>query len=73
MVPPPTGRSWTADVRAAQGRGSLLPRNHRIHVAAAARAALARGEVDPRLLVTLAALAAIHPLDIAGFSVALAA
>ena len=29
--------------------------------------ALADGEVDPRLLVVLAALAALHPLDITGF------
>ncbi|HEY3035874.1 MAG TPA: hypothetical protein VGJ54_14615 [Streptosporangiaceae bacterium] len=55
------------DVRARKAAGTLLLRNHRIHVAAAARAALASGEVDSRLLVTLAALAAIHPLDIAGF------
>jgi hypothetical protein len=55
------------DVRARKAAGALLLRNRRIHVAAAARAALAGGEVDSRLLVTLAALAAIHPLDIAGF------
>jgi hypothetical protein len=55
------------DVRARKAAGALLLRNNRIHVAAAARAALAGGEVDSRLLVTLAALAAIHPLDIAGF------
>jgi hypothetical protein len=55
------------DVRARKEAGALLLRNHRIHVAGAARAALAGGEVDSRLLVTLAALAAIHPLDIAGF------
>jgi hypothetical protein len=41
--------------------------NSRIHVAAAARAALANGEIDPRLLVTLATLAHLHPLDIIGF------
>jgi hypothetical protein len=57
----------TTDVRARKAAGALLLRNRRIHVAAAARAALAGGEVDSRLLVTLAALAAIHPLDIAGF------
>jgi hypothetical protein len=55
------------DVRARKAAGALLLRNHRIRVAAAARAALAGGEVDSRLLATLAALAAIHPLDIAGF------
>jgi hypothetical protein len=56
-----------ADVRARKTAGGLLLRNHRIRVAAGARPALADGDVDPRLLVTLAALAAIHPLDIIGF------
>jgi len=60
-------RQLITDVRARKAAGALLLRNHRIHVAAAARAALADGEVDSRLLVTLAALAAIHPVDVAGF------
>jgi hypothetical protein len=60
-------RQLITDVRARKAAGALLLRNHRIHVAPAARAALADGEVDSRLLVTLAALAAIHPVDIAGF------
>ena len=41
--------------------------NSHIHVAAAARAALADGEIDPRLLATLATLAHFHPLNIVGF------
>ena len=56
-----------ADVRARASAGAQLLRNRSIHVSAAARSALADGEVDPRLLVTLAALAHLHPLDIAGF------
>jgi len=60
-------RQLITDVQARKAAGALLLRNHRIHVAPAARPALADGEVDSRLLVTLAALAAIHPVDIAGF------
>jgi hypothetical protein len=56
-----------ADVRARRAAGTMLLRNHRIHTAAAARAALAAGTVDPRLLAVLATLAAVHPLDITGF------
>jgi hypothetical protein len=44
-----------------------LLQNHGIHVAGAARAALAGGEVDPRLLVTLAALSHLHPAEIVRF------
>jgi hypothetical protein len=56
-----------ADVRARAAAGAQLLRNRSIHVSAAARTALANGEVDPRLLVALAALAGLHPLDITGF------
>jgi hypothetical protein len=56
-----------ADIRGRKTAGALMLRNSRIHVAAGARAALAAGEVDPRLLVTLATLAHLHPLDITGF------
>ena len=55
------------DLRARKAAGALMLRNRHIHVAATARAALAAGEVDPRLLVTLATLAHLHPLDITGF------
>jgi hypothetical protein len=54
-------------VRARASAGAQLLRNRSIHVSAAARTALANGEVDPRLLVTLAALAHLRPLDITGF------
>jgi len=56
-----------ADERARASAGAQLLRNRSIHVSAAARTALAGGEVDPRLLVTLAALAHLRPLDITGF------
>ena len=56
-----------ADLRARAAAGEQLLRNRSIHVSAAARSALAGGQVDPRLLVTLAALAHLHPLDITGF------
>jgi len=57
-----------ADVRARASAGAQLLRNRSIHVSAAARSALADGEVDPRLLVALATLAHLHPLDVTGFS-----
>jgi hypothetical protein len=56
-----------ADARARAAAGVQLLRDRRVHVSAAARAVLAAGEVDPRLLVVLAALAGLHPLDITGF------
>jgi O-antigen/teichoic acid export membrane protein len=59
-----------ADVRARRSAGAVLLDSPRIHVAAAARMPLADGEVDPRLLVTLATVAARHQLDILGFSAA---
>jgi hypothetical protein len=55
------------DIRARRAAGALLLHNSHIHVAVAARAALADGEIDPRLLVTLATLAHLHPLNIVGF------
>jgi hypothetical protein len=56
-----------ADVRARAAAGAQLLRNRSVHVSAAARPALADGAVDSRLLVVLAALAHLHPLDITGF------
>jgi len=57
-----------ADLRARRAAGATLLHNHGIHVAGAARAALASGEVDTRLLVTLAALSHQHPVEIVRFS-----
>jgi hypothetical protein len=56
-----------ADLRARRAAGATLLHNHGIQVAGAARAALAGGEVDPRLLVTLAALSHLHPVEIVKF------
>ena len=55
------------DVRARQVAGAHLLRNHHVQVAGAARAALAGGQVDSRLLATVATLAALHRLDIISF------
>ena len=70
VAPDGAAAYWTAlaaDVRARASAGAQLLHNRSIHVSAAARTALANGEVDPRLLVTLAALAHLRPLDITGF------
>jgi hypothetical protein len=53
--------------RAARQQGTQLLRNKRIAASPAARAALAGGHVDARLLATLAALAAKHPIQIVTF------
>jgi hypothetical protein len=56
-----------ADQRARQAAGAQLLRNPRIHLPPAARSVLAAGGVDSRLLVTLATLAALHPLTVVRF------
>jgi hypothetical protein len=56
-----------ADLAARRAGGAQLLQNRRIQVSAAARAALTAGQVDARLLVTLPALAALHPIDIISF------
>lgn len=56
-----------SDVRDRQVAGAQLLHNHRVHVAGAARTALTGGQVDSRLLATLATLAALDPLDIISF------
>ena len=50
--------SQQIDLSARIAAGQQLLRNHKIHASAAARADLLAGNADPRLLVTLAALAA---------------
>ena len=60
--------AFAADVSARQAAGLQLLRDPRITVTPAARAALAAGQVDARLLITLAALAASQPVRIAGFA-----
>ena len=57
-----------ADVSARQAAGLQLLRDPTITVTPQARAALAAGQVDARLLITLAVLAASRPVRIAGFA-----
>jgi hypothetical protein len=56
-----------ADVRARRAAGLQLLADPRVTVAAPARAELASGRVDARLLITLAALAATGPVRIVAF------
>ena len=56
-----------ADVKARQAAGAQLLRDSRITLTPPARADLAAGQVDARLLITLAALAAREPVQITGF------
>jgi Tetratricopeptide repeat len=55
------------DIAARQAAGTELLANKRISATAEARMQLAAGEVDSRLLIMLAALAAIHPVQILDF------
>jgi hypothetical protein len=57
----------TADRRGRVSAGTQLLRNPRITVATGARAALSAGDVDPRLLILLAALAAQQPVRVSAF------
>jgi hypothetical protein len=56
-----------ADRRARVSAGAQLLRNSRIAVAPGARAALSEGDVDPRLLMLLAALAVQQPVRVSAF------
>lgn len=47
--------------------GAQLLANKRVHASAAARRALRAGQVDPRLLITLSALAHLLPLQLVAF------
>jgi hypothetical protein len=60
-------RQLAADIRERKAAGALLLRNHGIRVTGAARAQLADGLVDSRLLVTLATLSQLHPIDVVSF------
>jgi hypothetical protein len=60
--------SLAADWRARVTAGGQLARNRHISVSAAARSALKAGEVDPRLLLTVAELAAGQRMRIVAFS-----
>ncbi len=60
-------RALAADLAARRAAGSQLLRNSRIGTSPGARAALLAGQVDSRLLITLAALAVSGPLQIESF------
>ncbi len=60
-------RSLRADVAARASAGSQLLHNPRLRPSAAARRALAAGQVDSRLLTAFAALATMYRVDVAGF------
>ncbi len=66
-----TPAAYRAAVRAAIAAdakgGRSLARNHRLHLAGAARAQLGSGLVDPRLLFLLDKLVAAHPVYVTGF------
>ena len=55
------------DMAARQAAGAQLLANKQITVAAQARPQLEAGEIDSRLLILLAALAAVHPIQILAF------
>jgi hypothetical protein len=65
-------RELRTDVAARAFGGAQLLHNTRIHFSPAARRALAAGQVDSRLLSTLATLAHIYRVDVAGFGPATA-
>jgi hypothetical protein len=56
-----------SDLAARQAAGAQLLRDSRITVTPSARAELVAGQVDARLLITLAALAASEPVQVTGF------
>jgi hypothetical protein len=56
------------DVKNRRASGIELLSNSRIHASAAARKQLTAGNVDPRLLIVIAVMAANHPVDILEFS-----
>jgi hypothetical protein len=57
----------SADVAARKSLGAVLLRDPRIAAEPAARSQLTAGRVDPRLLLTISTMAALHPLSIASF------
>jgi hypothetical protein len=63
----PYESALAADLRARVAAGSQFLRNPRIVLPASAKAALRAGEVDSRLLITLAALAAEQPVRVVAF------
>jgi hypothetical protein len=63
-------RALAADLAERKSSGAQLLRNPRITVSSSARALMAAGVIDSRLLTTIAFLAGQHPIDIVGFGAA---
>jgi hypothetical protein len=59
--------AFAADWVSRRKAGAQLVKNPRIHAVGAARQELLAGQVDSRLLITLAAIAVSHPVDVAAF------
>jgi hypothetical protein len=59
--------SLNADLRARRAAGGLLLRNSHVSVTGAARQQLTAGQVDARLLITLATLAHLDHVHVVGF------
>ena len=74
VVAPDGAAAYTTSLRADQAArvsaGKQLLRNPRIHASTGARAALAGGQVDARLLTVLAGLATQHSVRVLGFAAA---
>jgi hypothetical protein len=56
-----------ADLQARKSSGAQLLRNRKITTSAAARVQLAAGQIDQRLVTTIAFMAGLQPLDIVDF------
>jgi hypothetical protein len=70
VAPDGAAAYWAArasDLAAQREAGSQLLRNPRISVSMAARSELAAGQIDTRLLITLAAVAATEPVQVMAF------
>jgi hypothetical protein len=59
-----------ADRIARQAAGAQLLRNHRVAASASARQVIVAGSADARILITLATMAALHPVRVAAFGAA---
>ena len=68
MGPTAFRTALAADLAARRSSGIELLHNKQVTASPSARALLAAGQVDMRLLTTIAFLADQHPLDIAGFA-----
>jgi hypothetical protein len=60
-------RQLKADVAARKSLGTILLRDPKVAAEPAARRQLATGLVDPRLLLTISTMSALHPLSIVSF------